>query len=142
LNRIYLPRSGILAYWNRTYDLIPEKRKIIMRHYLYKVIIHWAIAIYAVTFIGCSAHNMIADNCETRAVNTAMKLKRHDIPHRLAVGDDHVAVQILKGGEWKFVHIQDAKCFQPVEFVSLQRYMEYLIIRYNVLDKIKRMKNP
>lgn len=105
-------------------------------NYLIKAILHWAIAIYAATFIGCAAHQYIADSCETIAVNTAMKLKSQDIPHRLAVGDDHVAVQILKDGEWKFVN-HNERGFEPIGYMSLQKYMECLIIRYNALEELK-----
>jgi len=110
-----------------------------VREYLYTALICWMVAVWTATGIGCSS--IMADTCEVRAVSTAMKFKICNVPHRLAVGKDHVAVQVLKDGKWKFVNIQDAKCFKTAEYMSLQRYLQYLIIYYDILDSIKSVRD-
>lgn len=101
-----------------------------MKHYLYILIICFIIAIWVATFIGCDS--LVEPDCSARTVSDNMTMIRSEIPCRIAVGRDHVATQILKDGEWGFLHREDRR-LEVIEYVTLQAYLKYLIVYYDAL---------
>lgn len=90
-------------------------------------------------FIGCQLQTSISDTCESRTIAAAIRFKAQNIPHQIAVGKDHVAIQVFKGKEWEFFYLKD-KQYIYIEYVTLQDYMEYLVAYYNALDILESIK--